>query len=260
MKSLADELRLAVVIPTLNEEARLAITLRSVRDQGDDAAQILVADGSSTDGTQALAERFGAKVIVSARRGRGCQIAAAVARLHEEIVLIVHADMVLPAGSLAHVRRWLAGHPACPGGCLGHRFDSSKPFLRLVEWWDRLRARRGTSYGDQAQFFRRDLLERCGGFPDQPIMEDVELCRRLARLGPVAYLDRPVVVSARRFERLGCWQTVLANLGLRLAYWCGGSRACGAIYRRYYAGLGGDRCDVADSTSTMSDSLGECKR
>jgi rSAM/selenodomain-associated transferase 2 len=260
MNSPADDLRLAVVIPTLNEEGRLAITLRSVREQGDEAVQILVADGGSTDGTQDLAERYGAKVIVLARRGRGCQIAAAVAQLQEEIVLVVHADMSLPVGALALVRRWLADHPACPGGCLGHRFDSPKPFLRLVEWWDRRRARRGTSYGDQAQFFRRDLLERRGGFPDQPIMEDIELSRRLARLGPPAYLDYPVVVSARRFERLGCWQTVLTNLGLRLAYWCGGSRACEAIYRRYYAGLGDDRCRVADATCPMSDSLGACKR
>jgi rSAM/selenodomain-associated transferase 2 len=255
MKSLADELRLAVVIPTLNEEVRLAIALRSVRDQGDGAAQILVADGGSTDGTQALAEKYGAKVIVSPRRGRGCQIAAAVSQLKEEIILVVHADMVLPAGALADVRQWLADHPVCPGGCLGHRFDSSKPFLRLVEWWDRRRARRGTSYGDQAQFFRRDLLERLGGFPDQPIMEDIELCRRLSRLGAAAYLDCPVVVSARRFERLGYWQTVLTNLGLRLAYRCGGSRACAAIYHRYYGNLGSNRPRVVDSTASMPHSI-----
>ena len=97
----ADELRMAVVIPTLDEEARLATTLRSIRDQGDEADQIFVADGGSTDGTQALAEKYGAKVIVSPRRGRGCQIAAAVAQLQEEIVLVVHADMTVPAGALA---------------------------------------------------------------------------------------------------------------------------------------------------------------
>jgi rSAM/selenodomain-associated transferase 2 len=233
------ELRLAVVIPTLNEAARLAITLRSVRDQGDKLAQVVVADGGSTDGTQALAESFGAKVIVSPRRGRGHQIAAAVAQLDEEVVLVVHADMSLPVGALALVRRRLADDPACLGGCFGHRFDSPKLFFRLVEWWDRRRARKGTSYGDQAQFFRRDRLKDHGGFPDQPIMEDIELGHRLAREGRVVYLDFPVIVSARRFERLGCWRTVLTNLGLRLAYWRGGPRTCGAIYRRYYAGLSG---------------------
>jgi rSAM/selenodomain-associated transferase 2 len=234
MKKPASELRLAVVIPTLNEEATLAKTLSSIGNQREESSLVLVADGGSTDGTQALAEKYGAKVVVSPRRGRGCQIAAAVSQLQQEIVLIVHADMVLPAGALDLVRRWLAEHSACPGGCLGHCFDSPRPFFRMVEWWDRLRAKRGTSYGDQAQFFRRDLLDRHGGFPDQPIMEDVELCRRLRRLGPLAYLDYPVVVSARRFERLGCCQTVLTNLRLRLAYRCGGLRACRRIYRHYY--------------------------
>jgi hypothetical protein len=142
--------------------------------------------------------------------------------------------MVLPTGAFAQVREWLATHPACPGGCLGHRFDSPKLFLRVVEWWDRLRAERGVSYGDQAQFFRRDLLDRQGGFPAQPIMEDIELCRRLGRLGRTVYLDRPVVVSARRFNRMGFWKTVLTNMELRLAYRHRGLQASWAIYRRYY--------------------------
>lgn len=247
MKRLADELRLAVVIPTLNEVAGLGKTLYSVVNQGNAAAPVLVADGGSTDGTQALAEKCGANVFVSPRRGRGCQIVAAVSQLQEEIVLVVHADMVLPAGTLALVRRWLVEHPACPGGCLGHRFDSPKPFFRLVEWWDRRRAKGGVSYGDQAQFFRRDLLDRQGGFPDQPIMEDVELCRRLRRLGSLAHLDYPVVVSARRFEQLGYWQTVFVNLSLRLAYRCGGLRACRAIYRHYYRNWPSLSCSTASN-------------
>ncbi|MER3415524.1 MAG: glycosyl transferase [Gemmataceae bacterium] len=253
-------LGLAVVIPTLNEEEQLAITLRSLREQADDAVQIVVADGGSTDGTHVVAEGYGAKVIVAARKGRGCQIAAAVAQLQEEIVLVVHADMILPVGALAVIRHWLGAHPTCPGGCLGHRFDSPNPFFRLVEWWDRRRAHRGIASGDQAQFFRRDLLERCGGFPDQPIMEDIELSRRLARLGPVAYLDYPAVVSARGFERLGYWQTVLTNLILRLAYRCGGSRVCEALYRRYYASPRGDRFRAVGVVSRLSRSAAACKR
>lgn len=234
MKRLHQEPRLAVVVPTLNEAAGLAKTLDAVLSQGDDTTPVLVADGGSTDGTQAIAKRCGANVFVSPRRGRGCQIAAGVSQLQEEIILIVHADMILQAGALNRVRKWLAEHPACPGGCLGHRFDSPKRFFRLVEWWDRRRAKVGVSYGDQAQFFRRDLLEREGGFPDQPIMEDVELCRRLRRLGPIVYLDYPVVVSARRFMLLGCWSTVFVNLALRLVYRCCGLRASRAIYRYYY--------------------------
>ncbi len=256
MKCKAVNLRLAVVIPTLNEETLLTAVLDSLAAQRDQLTQIVVADGGSTDRTTALAETRGARVVVAPQRGRGCQIAAAVRQLDEEVVLIVHADMILPPGALALVRARLAEAPACPGGCLGHRFDSPRLVYRLVEGWDRLRARRGISYGDQAQFFRRDLLESQGGFPDQPIMEDVELCRRLSRLGRPAYLDYPVVVSARRFERLGWWQTVLANLGLRLTYRCRGLRACWAIYRHYYGYLGSDRRLVADSDRPKPHSLG----
>jgi rSAM/selenodomain-associated transferase 2 len=242
MKNQAGKPRLAIVIPTLDEEALLAATLDSLAAQRNEAAQVVVADGGSTDRTAWLAQSWGAGVVVVPRRGRGCQIATALRQIEEEVVLILHADMILPAGALALLRERLAKDRACPGGCFGHRFDSPRLIYRLIEQCDRLRARRGMSYGDQAQFFRRDLLESRGGFPDQPIMEDVELSRRLALLGRPAYLDLPVVVSPRRFERLGWRRTVLGNLGLRLAYRYFGPRACEAIYQRYYgdSGRGGE--------------------
>ena len=232
--------RLAIVIPTLNEEAVLSATLDSLAPQRAEAAQVVVADGGSIDRTVSLAKNWGARVIVAPRRGRGCQIAAAVRLVEEDIVLVLHADMIVPARALDLVRRRLARDTTCPGGSFGHRFDSPGLY-RLIERCDRLRARRGMSYGDQAQFFRRRLLETQGGFPDQPIMEDVELSRRLALLGRPAYLDSPVVVSARRFERLGWPRTVLRNLGFRLAYRCFGPRASEAIYQHYYPDSGNRR-------------------
>jgi hypothetical protein len=173
-------------------------------------------------------------VLVVPGRGRGGQVAAAVAAVAEDVVLVAHADMTFPPTALEVVRRHLAADPACPGGCLGHRFDSPRRVYRVVEWFDRRRAKRGESYGDQAQFFRRDLLAAADGFPDQVIMEDVELARRLRRLGRPLYLDLPVTVSARRFERLGWWRAVWINWACRRAYRRGGVSACQAIYDRYY--------------------------
>ncbi len=241
------DLRLAVVIPTLNEESSLGATLASLRAQGDDVARIVVADGGSRDGTVALADEHGACVVVVPRQGRGCQIAAAVGHLDEEIIVVIHADMTLPPGALASVRERLVSDPACPGGCLGHRFDSPRLIYRLIELWDRWRARLGHSYGDQAQFFRRDLIAREGGFPELSIMEDVELSRRLRRLGRPVYLDRPAVVSPRRFERLGWWGTVRRNLRIRILYGLSGTRACRALYENYYGNAGGRGETVADS-------------
>lgn len=232
---LPEKLRLAVVIPALNEEQSLPTTLESLRAQTEPADRLIVADGGSRDNTVVVAERHGAAVVIVPGRGRGGQIAAATTQLDEDAVLVAHADMVFPPEALAAVRRALTRDPACPGGCLGHRFDRRRFVYWFIELWDQWRAARGISYGDQAQFFRRELLVQAGGFPDQPIMEDLELSHRLRRLGEPVYLNLPVTVSARRFEQLGHWQTVRMNLQLRRAYRRAGLAACQEFYERYYA-------------------------
>jgi glycosyltransferase involved in cell wall biosynthesis len=205
-----------------------------VRAQTGGDVRLIVADGGSTDATSEVAMRFGAEILRAPRRGRGCQIAAAVATLQEEVVLVLHADTPLPPHAVERIRRHLVVHANCPGGCLGHRFDSPRAAYRLVEAVDALRARWGTSYGDQGQFFRRAMLARAGGFPDQPIMEDVELSRRLRALGQRAYLNCPILASPRRLERLGLWQSAAVNFLLRTAYRVGGAAACDRLDRLYY--------------------------
>jgi rSAM/selenodomain-associated transferase 2 len=225
---------LVVVIPSLNEEAALPRLLASVQAQSQPPDRIVVADAGSSDATVSVARAGHAQVVVARGRGRGGQVAAAVALLHEDVVLVAHADMILPPSVLERVRRALVALPNCPGGCLGHRFDRGSLVLRAVEWCDRRRARRGESYGDQAQFFRRDLLQSVGGFPDQPIMEDIELSRRLRRLGSPVYLDVPVTVSARRFRGSPWLKVLWTNWRLRRRYRRQGLAACAQLYELYY--------------------------
>jgi glycosyltransferase involved in cell wall biosynthesis len=225
---------LAVVIPALNEEAALPGLLDTLKVQSAPAERVVVADGGSADDTVAVARRRGAEVVLAPGRGRGGQVAAAVTAVTEEAVLVAHADMRLPASALAAIRTWLAAHPDCPGGCLGHRFDRRTLTLRVVEWFDSRRARRGEPYGDQGQFFLVGRLRSAGGFPDQPIMEDIELGRRLRSLGVPAYLNVPVTVSARRFERLGWARALWTNWHLRRRYRLDGMAACLDLYRAYY--------------------------
>jgi rSAM/selenodomain-associated transferase 2 len=231
-------MNLVVIIPTLNEESALPGLFDSLARQSEKTGGVVVADGGSTDRTREAARQHGAMVILAPGRGRGGQVAAALAEVTAQVILVAHADMWLPENAVAAIRTWLAEHPECPGGCLGHRFDRRTPVLRLVEWFDARRARRGESYGDQGQFFRTERLRSAGGFPDQPIMEDVELSQRLRSLGTPAYLDLPVVVSARRFEKLGWLRVLWSNWLFRRRYRLGGLTACQALYRSYYGSKG----------------------
>jgi glycosyltransferase involved in cell wall biosynthesis len=222
---------LAVVMPVLNEAAGLPATLESLLAQTEPAERIIVVDGGSGDGTADIARKLGAEVRVAESAGRGNQIGLGVSGAAEDLIVVAHADMIFPRDALATIRRYMQEHPGCPGGSLGHRFDSRRWRYSVVEWFDRRRARRGYSYGDQAQFFRRDLLE----FPAQPIMEDVEFATRLRSLGEPAYLDCPVMASTRRFERLGLLRTLWQNRRYRRSYRRGGIAATRAIHEQYYS-------------------------
>lgn len=225
---------IAVVIPAMNEDSVLSSVLSSLLNQTRAADRLIVVDGGSRDGTVAIGRALGAEVLVAEAAGRGSQTAVGVAAATEDIVVVGHADMLFPPDALERIRRHMIDNPKCPGGALGHRFASRRWEFRLMEWFDRRRARRGHSYGDQGQFFRRQLLTRAGGFPAQPIMEDVELAARLRTLGPPAYLDCPVSVSPRRFERLGMVWTLWQNWRLRQTYRRGGVAATRDIFDRYY--------------------------
>lgn len=228
-------MRIAVIVPTLNEGRNLSACLSSLQRQTRPADQIVVADGGSTDDTLKIAAEMEATVFACPRRGRGLQVRDVLECTTVDVAVVLHGDMILRPESLAAIDAYLLAHVESPGGCLGHRFAGNILLLRAIEFVDWLRARfRGISYGDQVQFFRVATLDKIGGFPEQPIMEDLELSLRLRQIGPVCYLGIPAAVSARRFDRLGIWRTIFANLRYRWEYRKGGLAACEAIYRQYH--------------------------
>jgi rSAM/selenodomain-associated transferase 2 len=224
---------LALVIPVLNEREQLPGLLDSARHQSEPFDEIVVSDGGSTDGTSDIAAEAGA-IVVASDQGRGEQIATGVAATKSSAVLVLHADSRCQRTTVEAIKRHFSHHPESPGGCLGHRFDRRSWLLRLVEWADRRRARRGISYGDQGQFFRKDALNLVGGFPRQRIMEDVELSRRLQSIAHPVYLDVPVTCSSRGFDRLGVLGTIVRNRRLRSRYRRLGASALEDLHRRYY--------------------------
>jgi rSAM/selenodomain-associated transferase 2 len=221
--------RIAVVIPTLEEEDRIAHTIQSARAPG---VEIIVADGGSRDATCERAVAAGARVVAAAP-GRARQLDAGARATEAEAILFLHADTQLAPGWADAVRAALAD-PGVVAGAFAFRFAEPGIALRLVEWGVRVRlALAGLPYGDQALFARRGALEAIGGVPQAPIMEDLDLVRALRRRGRLALLAPPATTSARRYLERGVLRTVARNTLALLGWALGLDRArIAAWYRR----------------------------
>ncbi|MEO5693884.1 MAG: TIGR04283 family arsenosugar biosynthesis glycosyltransferase [Usitatibacter sp.] len=209
--------RFSIIVPVLEEasgiEAALA-ALQPYRHRGE--AEVIVADGASTDGTRSMAAPFADRVI-EARRGRALQMNAGARASDGDILLFLHADTRLPAGALDFIAE------AIDGGREWGRFDvtidGGGALLALVAWFMNARSRfTGIATGDQAIFVRRAVFETVGGYQSIPLMEDVALSKALARSSRPACLRARAVTSSRRWERHGTLRTIVLMWRLRLAY------------------------------------------
>lgn len=212
--------RLSIIVPMLNEAAQLPELFAHLLPFQRTGCEIIFADGCSADGSAKLAEVAGFKV-VKADRGRARQMNSGAEHANGDVLLFLHADTRLPKGALCHITQALVQGDHCWG-----RFDvciHGKPFmLRIVGHMMNLRSRlTGIATGDQAMFVRRSVFEQLHGFPDQPLMEDVELCKRLKVLARPVCITHCVSTSGRRWEARGVWHTILLMWRLRFAYWWG---------------------------------------
>ena len=191
---------LSVVIPTWREAATIARTVGLALAVGD---EVIVVDAASPDDTARVAERAGARVVVTAK-GRGAQLHAGACAARGDALLFLHADASLPDAARARARIEEAlADPLVVGGNFYLRFDPPSSAARLFTWANDARRRwMRVYYGDSALFVRRSTYDALGGFRPLPILEDYELVRRLERAGRTVYVrDVEVVASARRFER-----------------------------------------------------------
>lgn len=207
---------ISVVIPTLNEARRIEATLEAVAAQAG-PAEVLVADGGSTDETAARAE--GRARVLTAPPGRAVQMNAGAAQARGDVLLFLHADTLLPPDGLEAIRRALAD-PHVQAGTFRLRFDRETPLLRFYSLCTRLPFPH-FCFGDRGLFVRRAAFEAVGGFPPLPIFEDLEMVRRLVRRGGFRYLEPAVITAARRYEAHGPLRQQLRNAGLWLRYLAG---------------------------------------
>lgn len=194
---------LSVVIPTLNPGEGLSRTLDCLTGTGDLVGEVIVADGGSSDGTAALAERRGARVVTVAA-GRGAQLAAGANAATEPWLLFLHADTRLEASWAEAARRFVAETGEAPRAAVfRYALDDAAPAARRLEAVVRWRGRLlGLPYGDQGLLIGRGFYESLGGFHTMPLMEDVDLARRIGRRR-LATLDATALTSAARYRRGG---------------------------------------------------------
>ena len=213
-------MRISIIIPILNESTILVRNLKNLQSARIQGHEIIVVDGGSEDKNEQLVIPL-IDFFESSPRGRALQMNKCAEIANGDVLVFLHIDTFLPDDGLRAITRALEDQENGWG-----RFDirlSGQCFLfrvieRMMNWRSRLS---GIATGDQAIFISRDLFKKVQGFPIIPIMEDVEICRRLKKIQSPICLSQKVITSSRRWESGGIFKTVWMMWSLRLAYWFG---------------------------------------
>lgn len=215
--------RVSILIPTLNERNTLPFLLADLA-MLNVSHEIVVADGGSSDDTRELAASRGA-VVIATEPGRGTQLAAAARVGSAPVLCVLHADVRLPPRTLAAIDAY-AAQPASSAMAFSLAIDGPDRRLAIIAAGANLRSRMlGLPYGDQGLLLTRAMYDTVGGFESIPIMEDVAIARALSRTVGMAISPERVVVSARRWRRVGATKQTLKNITLLIAFVAGVSPA-----------------------------------
>ncbi len=229
----APPLSVSIIIPTFNEGGQVGRLLDHLRGicAADQAVEIVVADGGSTDGTAAEATAHGARVVPCPRKGRAAQLNHGAIHATGTILYFLHADTYPPATLLPDLRQAVtAGYGS---GCYRLHFDEPHWFLAANAWFTRFNVE-AVRYGDQSLFARAEVFRRAGGYrEDLLVFEDQEITRRLRPQGPFRVLPNYIITSARKYRENGVYRLQSVFLLLNVLYRLGVAQPrLAAIYRR----------------------------
>ena len=211
--------RLAIVVPMLDEAEGIAAMLQALAPLRARGHALIVVDGGSRDDSVARATPL-ADAVMPSERGRARQMNAGAALADAPVLLFVHADTRLPPDADRHIAQALSR--GARWGRFDVRIEGRSAWFPLIGALMNLRSRlTGIATGDQAMFVQTALFRQLGGFAALPLMEDIELSRRLRAIAPPACLRARVVTSGRRWETRGVWRTIVLMWRLRWRYWRG---------------------------------------
>lgn len=219
-------MKISIIIPILNEEKNLPQLVSTLSKLTPQPNNIVIVDGGSDDDSVAVAQNSGL-TIITAERGRASQqntgAEYAIKTYQPDLLLFLHADTQLPKNGLTLISEHFSDKDNHKfWGRFDVQLDSTHWLLKLVSFMINWRSRiTGIATGDQAIFINANLFEQVNGFANIPLMEDVEICKRLRRLTKPICIKEKAITSARRWEKHGRVKTIVLMWRLRFEYWLG---------------------------------------
>ncbi|MDE0186098.1 MAG: TIGR04283 family arsenosugar biosynthesis glycosyltransferase [Candidatus Poribacteria bacterium] len=205
---------ISVIIPILNEAKILERSLSKLGQQLQ-RHQLIIVDGGSTDGSLCIAKKFGQ--ILSSSQGRARQMNAGAAVATGDILLFLHADAWLEAGAIKGVEAAIT--TGYVGGAFKQRIEGGHILYRLIERAANFRAQRlQLFYGDGGIFISKRHFHQIGGFPNVPILEEMEFSRKLQYLGKTTLVEPGIHISSRRWKKNGIVRTTALNWFITALY------------------------------------------
>jgi rSAM/selenodomain-associated transferase 2 len=218
----SDSCRFSIIIPVLHESEIISALLESLHHlKTDEPFEIIVVDGSQIlDTLQVITDTT--IITCSCQQGRGRQMNVGASRANGDILVFLHADTILPKTALLLIQKTLQ-NKRLVGGAFTLKIQSQRLLMKMIAVFSTFRSQiTRAPYGDQVIFLRKSFFNAIGGYKDIPLMEDVELMRRVKKnKGEIIILQTPVVTSDRRWNQEGLFYTALRDTIIIFLYWCG---------------------------------------